>query len=420
MPAARIGWASGGRAPLSTGNVFDNLKCGDKRILRCAPKGWFMKRIAATRVNGWLGLVVLFFSMSLQVHAQSWSITGNMGPQRAFFTATVLNNGEVLVAGGRNRLQYGLASAELYNPSAGTFTSTGNLNNGRANFTATLLDNGKVLIAGGDIYVWMPTGTQHFCLSSAELYDPSTGKFTLTGSMHAPRCGYIAAGFTATRLDNGQVLIAGGSDSTGLVPAAELYDPSSGTFSLTGSLITPRVGHTATLLPTGEVLIAGGAANANYLASAELFNPSTGTFILTGSMKTTRQFFTATLLTNGEVLVAGGQNSNLIYPFISGAELYNSSTGKWSSTGSLNTARYNHTATLLNNGQVLVAGGGVHLASAELYDPSTGKFSVTASLNTGRTDHATVLLTDGEALAMGGYAGSGGNIGYLSSAELFH
>ncbi len=373
-----------------------------------------------TNANVCLGLVLLFLGTSLNLHAQSWSFTGNMGPQRAFFTATVLNNGDVLVAGGRNRLQYGLASAELYNPSAGTFIPTGNLNNGRANFTATLLGNGKVLIAGGDIYVWMPTGTQHFCLSSAELYDPSTGKFTLTGSMHAERCDYFAAGFTATLLGNGQVLISGGSDSTGLIPAAELYDPSTGTFSLTGSLNTPRFGHTATLLPTGEVLIAGGAANASYLASAELYNPSTGTFTPTGSMKTTRQFFTATLLSNGEVLVAGGENSNLVYPFISSAELYNSSTGKWSSTGSLNTGRYNQTATLLNNGEVLIAGGGVHLASAELYNPSTGKFSVTGSLNTGRTDHAAVLLTDGEALAMGGYDGSGGNIGYLSSAELFH
>jgi hypothetical protein len=123
---------------------------------------------------------------------------------------------------------------------------------------------------------------------------------------------------------------------------------------------------------------------------------------------------------NGEVLVAGGQNSNLMYPFISSAELYNPATGKWSSTGNLNTARYNHTATLLNNGQVLIAGGGVHLASAELYNPSTGKFGVTGSLNTGRTDHSASLLTDGEVLAIGGYDGSGSNIVYLASAELFH
>lgn len=371
-------------------------------------------------VSGWMCLIALFLGTSQKVQAQSWSFTGNMGTQRAFFTVTVLNNGDVLVGGGRNRGQYGLTTAELYNPAAGTFAPTGNLNNGRANFTATLLNNGKVLIAGGDIYVWMPSGTQHFCLSSAELYDPSTGKFTLTGSMHAERCGYIAPGFTATLLGNGQVLIAGGSNSSGLVSTAELYDPSTGTFNLTGSLNTPRFGHTATLLPSGEVLIAAGSSNTTYLTSAELYNPSTGTFTPTGSMKTARELFTATLLTNGEVLVAGGQNSNFVYPYISSAELYNPSTGKWTSTGSLNAGRYNHTATLLNNGEVLIAGGGAHLASTELYNPATGKFSLAANLSTGRTDHSAVLLGNGDAMVVGGYDGSGGNIGYLSSAELFH
>jgi len=86
----------------------------------------------------------------------------------------------------------------------------------------------------------------------------------------------------------------------------------------------------------------------------------------------------------------------------------------------LNAGRYNHTATLLNNGEVLIAGGGVHLASTELYNPATGKFSLAANLNTGRTDHSAVLLGNGDAMVVGGYDGSGGNIGYLSSAELFH
>jgi Kelch motif len=295
------------------------------------------------------------------------------------------------------------------------------LNTGRANFRATLLNNGNVLVAGGDAYIFMPSGTVHVCFSSAELYDPSTGKFTLTGSMHSERCSYLTPGFTATLLPNGEVLIAGGADTNGLIPAAELYDPSSGNFSLTGSLNTPRLGQTATLLPNGEVLIAGGVDSAgNYLSSAELYNPATGTFTLTGSMKTARELFTATLLNNGEVLAAGGQNSNLVAPFLSSAELYNPSTGKWTSTGSLNAGRYNHTATLLNSGHVLIAGGGAHLASTELYDPATGKFSLAANLNTGRTDHSAVLLGNGDAMVAGGYDGSGGNIGYLSSAELFH
>jgi hypothetical protein len=86
----------------------------------------------------------------------------------------------------------------------------------------------------------------------------------------------------------------------------------------------------------------------------------------------------------------------------------------------MNNARWNHTATLVNNGEVLIAGGGGALTIAELYNSSSGTFKVTGSLNTGRTDHRAVLLTNGEALVTGGYDGNGGNIGYLSSAELFH
>ena len=232
--------------------------------------------------------------------------------------------------------------------------------------------------------------------------------------MNAERCGGFPS-FTATLLENGKVLVAGGGPTTG-----ELYDPSSGTFSLTGAMVTPRSGHTATLLLNGEVLIAGGFdSSGNYLTSAELYNPATGTFTLTGSMKTSRANFTATLLQSGQVLAAAGQNSNAFPPFLTRAELYNPSTGKWSSTGSLNVGRYFQTATLLNSGEVLIAGGGGHLASADLYNPGNGTFSVTGSLNTGRTDHSAVLLTNGEAMDVGGYDGSGGNIGYLSSAELF-
>ena len=112
------------------------------------------------------------------------------------------------------------------------------------------------------------------------------------------------------------------------------------------------------------------------------------------------ELFTATLLASGEVLAAGGQNSNLAPPFISSAELYNPFTGKWTSTGSLNNGRYYHTATLLKNGQVLIAAGSDR-ASAELYKTTSGTFSVIGSLNTGRIYHAAVLLTNGEVLAAG-------------------
>ena len=365
-------------------------------------------------VTGSLCFVALFLAVNLEVHAQTWTVTGSMGPQRAWFTATVLNNGQVLAVGGRNRATYGLPSASLYNPSTGTWSLTGNLVTGRAQHTATLLNNGKVLIAGGEYSV-----TTFTCLASAELYDPATGTFTATGSMSAQRCGGYNSEFTATLLQNGKVLIVGSGPAT-----EEVYDPSTGTFSLTGPMNTPRSAHTATLLPNGEVLIAGGCC---YLSSAELYNPATNTFTLTGSMKTARSISTATLLADGQVLVAGGLNTNFANfaaQDLASAELYNPATGKWTSTGSLNVGRLLHTATLLNSGEVLIAGGtgfgDVHLASAELYNPATGTFSNTASLNQGRTWHSAALLTNGEAMAVGGFAGNSGNIGYLSSAELFH
>jgi hypothetical protein len=164
-------------------------------------------------------------------------------------------------------------------------------------------------------------------------------------------------------------------------------------------------------------LIAGGCC---YLSSAELYNPSTGTFTLTGGMKTARDLFTATRLSNGEVLVAGGQNSNFVAPWISGAELYNLATGKFSSTDRLNTARYYQTATLLPNGQLLIAGGGVHLANAELYSPSSGTSSTTGGLNTRRTDHSAARLPNGEVLAVEGMTAMGTTLGTRGSAELFH
>jgi hypothetical protein len=142
-----------------------------------------------TNITGSLCFVALFLAVNLEVHAQTWTVTGSMGNQRAFFTATTLNNGQVLAAGGRNRGTFGLPSVEPYNPSTGTWSLTGNLVDRRAQHTATLLNNGKVLIAGGEYTVFSSSGKQSFCLASAELYDPSIGTCTPTGSMNAQRCG---------------------------------------------------------------------------------------------------------------------------------------------------------------------------------------------------------------------------------------
>src|SRR6266436_4880639 len=153
-----------------------------------------------------------------------------------------------------------------------------------------------------------------------------------------------------------------------------------GTFTATGSMATARCHNSATLLNNGQVLITGGVGNYNgpdYLSSAELYNPSTGTFTATGSLITARDSHTATLLNNGLVLISGGYGSA---GDLSSAELYNPSTGAFTSTGSLNTARIGHSSTLLNNGSVLITGGkgsNGYLTSTELYNPSTAAFTST-------------------------------------------
>jgi hypothetical protein len=231
------------------------------------------------------------------------------------------------------------------------------------------LGNGKVLIAGGNYINGAYAET-----NSAELYDPATGIFTITGAV----CGSRRSFHTATLLSNGQVLIGGGVErykqditrniwTTVLLSSACLYNPSSGTSVSTGNLNAPRSNHSATLLRDGTVLMASG--NGGNSSLAEIYNPTTGTFSYTGSLNTWRTGHAAVLLNDGTVLIMGGSNPNTQAPLTS-AELYNPPSGKFTAIGSLNTARLSPTATLLVGGAVLVAGGysaSSPLASSENY-----------------------------------------------------
>ena len=357
--------------------------------------------------------------------AASFTATGSMGTARPYATATLLRDGKVLIAGGMEGWNPGHAvgSAQLYDPTTGQFTPTGSMTTPRIGAMATLLPDGEVLIAGGS--------NARGYLRSAELYDPATGRFTETGSMPTSR---ILA--TATLLPDGQVLIVGGLDGVPdpngdlhLPATALLYDPFTGAFTATGSLHTPREAATATLLGDGRVLVAGGdAPYGPPVMAAELYDPATGTFTPTGSLRVPRSYATATLLGDGQVLVAGGdswlpQGDGSTW---SSAELYDPATGTFTLTGSMTTARMFATASLLPDGRVLVAGGdrdmgpnlgiGSHpLASAELYDPATGTFTPTTSMTTARAQATATALLDGRVLIAGGTNDSGG----LSSAELY-
>ena len=241
-----------------------------------------------------------------------------------------------------------------------------------------------------------------------------------TGSLNAARVSH-----TATLLPDGTVLVAAGRGGAGFsgepLDSAELYNPASATWAATGGLDTPRYDHTATLLPNGMVLVAagfGGDTGIAPLASAELYDPATGTWTATGSLNTARYLHTATLLPSGMVLVAGGYG--LSGPLAT-SELYDPATGTWTDTGGLNIARYSHTATLLPNGKVLVAGGQLIdssiSASAELYDPASGTWTATGSLNTARSEHTATSLRNGMVLVA---AGVNSNFTASASAELYN
>jgi hypothetical protein len=333
--------------------------------------------------------------------------TASLATPRLEHSATLLPNGKVLVAGGFDSSFYNvLTSAELYDPASGTWTPTGDMHNPRTDHRAILLPNGKVFVdhAGGN--------STQVSRNVVELYDPASGTWTETDFGGLPN-------ETVTLLPNGKVLLAGGRTYPDVSGSAQLYDPASGTVVATGSLGTARAWHTATLLANGKVLVTGGATGQTItsgpLTSAELYDPTSGTWTATGSLSAVRYSSTTTLLPDGKVLVAGGSNSS---GFLASAELYDPTSGTWTATGSLSSGRSGHSATLLPNGKVLVVGGGGDsgfLASAESYDPASGTWSVSGSLVTTRQSHTATLLPNGKVLIAGG----SNDTGALASAELY-
>lgn len=259
---------------------------------------------------------------------------------------------------------------------------------------------------------------------TAELFDPTGATFSGAGSLTVDR----GQAFSGTLLDNGKVLLVGGQVGDTSLASAELYDPATGASTPTGNMSVARSFHSATLMADGRVLIVGGHRS-NFrnsaLASAEIYDPATGGFAPTGAMSIGRQEHTATLLPDGRVLVAGGYDDDLDDPTAqSTAEIFDPDTGTFAPTATMASERGNHTATMLRSGKVLIAGGhsgypGASVASAELYDPSSGAFAPTGDMTDARGAHSATLLSNGSVLMAGGFTAFPYTGSTLASAEIY-
>lgn len=329
---------------------------------------------------------------------------GSLITARRYHTATLLPSGKLLVSGGEGAAG-ALTSAELFNPTTGVWATTTSLVYARQNHTATLLPDGRLLAVGGY------NGTTY--LNSAEIYlDLTAGAWSSPGSMSSARSNY-----TATLLPDGRVLAAGGrSDASTCLSTADLFDPTTNTWSSAAAMNGERAFHTATLLADGRVLVAGGLDSAGvYLSSAEIYIPSGNTWSSAASMGMAGAYHTAALLPDGRVLVAGISNG----ASQTHVEVYDPAADRWSVVASLNTARSQATAALLANGKLLLVGGvdagGATLASTELYDPLANTWTTKASMGTARASHTMTLLPTGNVLVTGGK-----NAAYLSSVEEYN
>lgn len=286
---------------------------------------------------------------------------------------------------------------------AATITTVGSLAVSRGGPTATLLPDGRVTVVGGDRRI--------------EIFDPTVGRSTLTDAL-TPK---TLIGHTATLLHDGSVLITGG----GFTPAGGssmgdnygstdsiTFDPATATVTAAGMLHELRMSHTATALNDGRVLVTGGEnANAGtgyfwrrVFGSAEIYDPATRTFTPIVSMNTQRSGHTATLLRDGRVLLAGGRAGDVYSATtLSSMEIFDPQTQTFTPAGSMQYPRSAHAATLLSDGRVLLLGGtGWEDSRAEVFDPATNTVQTIASVGTTQGVRATPLC-DGRTLIIGGF-----------------
>ncbi|AGC49304.1 kelch domain-containing protein [Myxococcus stipitatus DSM 14675] len=332
-----------------------------------------------------------------------WNPRASMKDARAFHTATRLKDGKVLVVGGSSSLNVSgpvIQSAEIFDPALNLWTRAGYLKVARARHTATLLGNGKVLIVGGNNASGQP-------LKSVELYDPANGgSWSEAAPLSTERYGHDAVRLSAS----GEVLvIGGGTAETASVESVEVYDPELNKWSTRGTLPAGRHRVVATEISGDRVLAVGGSAG---VTTSDLYQHSTKSWTaIAATSQVPRVGHSVTRLNNGEILVAGSVNAALTVYWAETDILSENSLGSnWASAGTLNVPRSHHTATLLDSGDVLVAGGtkGImdSLDVVQIYSPGAGWSPPGAAMLNKRAFHRATLLRSGNVLVTGGLGNS--------------
>lgn len=305
-----------------------------------------------------------------------WEPAEPLGRQRTQHTALLLHDGRVLLVGGAGVLQAGiqeqqlerpLIETDLFDPASESWSYAGEISTPRDYVAAALLSDGSVLIAGGDD----GSGTETSILASAEVFDPATGQWSSAGSMSQPRQGH-----SLVPLENGMALVAGGDAGDDPFQSVEIYDPSSGAWSAAADMAEARERFAAVALQEGKVLVIGGGGESGQLASAELYDPGAGAWSSAAEMSTPRLKPAAVVLQDGKVLVIGGLGAG---QFLATAEVYDPAIDSWSDAGSMETGRGFHTATLIDDGRVVVTGGfgfSGPTNSTEIYDPDANTWTV--------------------------------------------
>ncbi|HWW54259.1 MAG TPA: kelch repeat-containing protein [Acidimicrobiales bacterium] len=335
-----------------------------------------------------------------------------MSVPRADFTATLMTNGKVLLAGGETGATTDTPTVDIFDPVTNSITPAAGMKTARNGHTATLLPNGKVMVVGGTA---TPGGT---ALTSVEAYDPTSNTWS-----DLPSMSYGRVHHAAVLMVNGKVLVAGGTDAPTPV---ERYDPATNTWtSVAIPANDPRPsGPTATTLPGGRVMIVGGANGGAHTVNADvwIYDPATGQLTTDHAypFQGGTNWATATLLGDGKVLVAGGEDSTNPAGAVATTYFFDPVADAAPDGPPMNVGHCHDTATMLKSGLVLVAGGRCGAQDSinvcELYDPRTNQWLTAGALQDARGFHVAVLLPDGRVLVAGGFY-PGGSI--AQTTELY-